>query len=95
MQDRGFSGHPFHITPFDGERDGHAYGEEESGEDHVGQSHEILVVSGVFQIMRNIVYGPEVIHEDHHAHRDGPEDVDGDISLRKVYLSVLHIYLFV
>ncbi len=28
--------------------------------------------------------------EDHHAHRDGPEDVDGYVTLRKIYWLIAH-----
>ena len=28
--------------------------------------------------------------EDHHAYRDGPEDVDGYVTLRKIYWLIAH-----
>lgn len=28
--------------------------------------------------------------EDHHAHRDGPEDVDGYVTLRNIYWLIAH-----
>ena len=28
--------------------------------------------------------------EDHHAHRDSPEDVDGYVTLRKIYWLIAH-----
>ena len=28
--------------------------------------------------------------EDHYTHRDGPEDVDGYVTLRKIYWSIAH-----
>ena len=28
--------------------------------------------------------------EDHHAHRDGPEAVDGYVTLRKIYWLIAH-----